>query len=157
MEVAILLCVLFFWKTVWVEFILIDRRTNWFRQGDPIFVSREVSQDLEVIGPPKFQRLRNRSSSGCRETVQSKTTKNAEDIRCQKTEKMDRFSSDLYLFRDLEFFLNGFEPDSSCSADSKKVWVYYDQTCCKALKCILVQAPLRNACNQSQWCILTYT
>ena len=84
------------------------RHTSWFRQGDPIFVSREVSQDLEVIGSPKFQRLRNRSPSGCRKTVQSKTTKNAEDIRCRKTEKMDRFSSDLYLFRDLKFFFERF-------------------------------------------------
>ena len=49
--------------------------TSWFRQGDPIFVYREVSQDLEVIESPKFQRLRNLSFSRCREIVQNKIKK----------------------------------------------------------------------------------
>ena len=74
-----------------------------------------------------------------------------------KNRKMNIFSSWSVSFQGSGFFLNCFEPDSSWSADLKKIWVYYDQTCCKALKYILVQAPLRNTCNQSQWCILTYT
>ena len=51
------------------------------------------------------------------------------------------------------FFLDGFEPDSSCSADSKKLWVYDDQTCSKAQKCILVRA----LASTSQKCLQPIT
>ena len=87
-------------------------KTNTIQQNYKLILSRPavfcattVTNPLEMIGPPKFQRLRNRIPWGCRKLVQRQTHKRTTDIRVLTTPKTIRIFQRSVIFQELDDFL----------------------------------------------------
>ena len=117
-----------------------------------------IPKPSELIGSPNFHSFLKYTPRGCRHSVRSAAHSSSKDIRHFTTPKSHTRYSEVSNFSGIwKIISDTMTLDSPSCLDSKKVWVWYAHVHSKSGKRILAHAPVRNAYNQSQYFILSYT